>query len=90
MQKLRKLVMTLANLLRKNGMTAKMALTTAWAKVKSGEKMQVTFAKETGELREATAKMIGLAKRGTIRFIENIGGKDCYRAFVCERVLSIK
>lgn len=62
------------------------ALKKAWAivKISMGKTTQITFAKETGEIREATAVLTGSLEtiaQGFVRFVEMVDGAAQWRSF---------
>ena len=70
------------------------ALKKAWiiAKMYTGKRSTITFAKETGELREATAIISGsldTLESGFIRFVESFKGAEAqWRSFRIERLIA--
>ena len=69
------------------------ALKKAWIimRIKLGGQTVITFAKETGELRNALVLSIGkldTVSRGFVRFTENINGLQLWRSFRIDRLLT--
>ena len=67
------------------------ALRKAWVliKITLGNGIKISYAKETGELREAVALQLGglsTITKGFIRYMENINGSNQWRSFRIERL----
>ncbi|MBK8391350.1 MAG: hypothetical protein IPL23_19545 [Saprospiraceae bacterium] len=69
------------------------ALKKAWIimRIKLQGEITISFAKETGELRNALAISVGkldTIEKGFVRYMENIEGQETWRSFRIERLLT--
>ena len=85
--------MTIAHQIKKNFANFSTALRAAWqiAKISAGQRTNITFAKDGGELREAIAINCGslqTIEKGFVRFVEWISeDKTQWRSFKIERLI---
>ena len=92
LRKIRKEVFSLAHQIKATFATFGQALKAAWRiiKMKFGIATPITFAKSTGEIREAVALNCGslsTIEKGFVRFLENIEGRTQWRSFRIERLI---
>lgn len=85
-------VFRLAHSIKSNFENWSQALTAAWKIVKAslGYQVKVTFAKSTGELREANIIALGTLstlEKGFCRFVEMVDGKSQWRSFRLDRMV---